>query len=180
MPFPAYWIARPNVLSAHRGMNRFVWNLRYSSPAALRPEFTIAALPGATPALPQGPQVVPGTYTVKLTVNGQSSTQPLTVKMDPRVTASMEDLTRLFDLERKIAQAIDDDAQAIGKLRGSKGSGQSATAVERALVRLNEGLADLLSGVDTGDVVPTAAASQAFADFRKELDQRIAEASALR
>jgi len=179
-PFPESWLARPQALPAHRGMNRFVWDLRYPSPPAQRPEFTIAALPGATPALPQGPQVVPGTYTVKLTVGGQSSTQPLTVKMDPRVTASIEDLTRLFDLERKIAQAIDDDARAIEKVRASTPPGQSRTPLERALIRLNEGLAELLSGVDTGDVAPTAAASQAFADFRKELDQRIADASQLR
>ncbi|HEY7056082.1 MAG TPA: hypothetical protein VH458_06140, partial [Vicinamibacterales bacterium] len=178
--FPEYWLARPQPLTARRGMNRFVWDLRYPSPAALRPEFTIAALPGATPALPEGPQVIPGSYTVKLTVDGRASTQPLTVTMDPRVTTSMDDLTRLFDLERKIAQAVDDDARALQRLRESKPSGQSAAALERALVRLNEGLAELLSGVDTGDVAPTVAASQAYADFRKELDQRIAEASRLR
>ena len=89
------------------------------------------------------------------------------VKMDPRVTTSAEDLTRLFDLQRKIAQAIDDDGQALERLRASKRSGPSAATVERALVRLNEGLAELLSGVDTGDVAPTAAASQAFADFQE-------------
>jgi hypothetical protein len=161
-------------------MNRFVWDLRYHTPPALRPDFTIAALPGATPALPQGPQVLPGTYTVRLTVDGRASTQPLTVKMDPRVTTTMEDLTRLFDLERRIAQAIEDDARALERLRASKAAGVSAAGVERALVRLNDGLAELLSGVDTGDVAPTAAASQAFADFRQELDQRIAEASKLR
>ena len=99
--FPEYWLASPPRLTARRGMNRFVWDLRYPSPPVLRPEFTIAALPGATPALPQGPQVIPGTYTVKLTVDGRVSTQSLIVKMDPRVTTSMEDLTRLFDLSAR-------------------------------------------------------------------------------
>ena len=34
-----------------------------------------------------GPRALPGSYTVTLTVDGQSMTQPLTVKQDPRVTA---------------------------------------------------------------------------------------------
>ena len=49
-----------------------------------------------------GPWALPGEYTVKLTVNGQSSTQPLTVKMDPRVKTSQEDLQKQFDLAQQV------------------------------------------------------------------------------
>ena len=45
----------------------------------------IAAVPYNTVNPPSTPWVNPGTYTVKLTVDGKSYTQPITVKQDPRV-----------------------------------------------------------------------------------------------
>ena len=82
---PYYWIRPTRVLSADAGLHRFVWDLHYPPPAGTTPSYPIAATPGNTAAEPKGPWVVPGTYTVKLTANGKSYTQPLTVRMDPRV-----------------------------------------------------------------------------------------------
>ena len=45
-PFPWYWLKQPASLPAHRGMNRFVWDLRYPSPPVQRPDFTIAGAAG--------------------------------------------------------------------------------------------------------------------------------------
>jgi hypothetical protein len=156
-------------------MNRFVWDLRYPSPRARHPDYTIAALPGDTPAFPLGPQVLPGTYTIKLTVAGRAFTQPLTIRMDPRVTASSTDLARLFDLERRIAQALDDNSRALDELQARRATNPADERLETVLVRLNDGLADLLAAVDTADVAPTHSAEDAFKDFRRELDARLAE-----
>lgn len=88
-------------------MHRFVWDLRYPKPPVLRHNYTIAAVFGEdTPALPLGPQVLPGEYQVRLTVAGRTYTQPLTVKMDPRVTTPSADLARQIDLEMKISDAL--------------------------------------------------------------------------
>ena len=43
-----------------------------------------------------------GRLLVRLNVNGKSFTQPLTVKMDPRVKASFADLTEQFELSKKL------------------------------------------------------------------------------
>ena len=56
-------------------MHRFVWDLHYAPPKGVRGSFRG----------PAGPLAVPGEYTVKLTANGKSRTQPLTIKLDPRV-----------------------------------------------------------------------------------------------
>ena len=48
-----------------------------------------------------GPWAMPGNYTVKLTVNGQSYEQPFTVKMDPRVKTSQEELQKQFDMAQQ-------------------------------------------------------------------------------
>ena len=64
-------------------MHRFVWDLHYPPPDALRRGYPIAAIYQDTPRDPLGPWVLPGQYTVKLTAGGKTSTQPLTVEDGP-------------------------------------------------------------------------------------------------
>ena len=51
---------------------------------------------------PMTPWAPPGRYTVRLTVNGQAYTQPLTLRLDPRVTTPAADLARLAELSREM------------------------------------------------------------------------------
>jgi hypothetical protein len=50
--------------------------------------------------------VLPGTYTVALTVGAERLTAPLTVAEDPRVNATLADLQASLALSRKIAPAM--------------------------------------------------------------------------
>jgi hypothetical protein len=68
--------------------------------------FPIAATPHDTAPDPKGPWVVPGTYTLKLTANGKSHTQPLVVRMDPRVKSSALALQKQFTLAKQLYDAI--------------------------------------------------------------------------
>ena len=64
-------------------MPRTVWDLRFPPPRTKRHEYPISAIPGDTPSEPLGPYVLPGAYTVRLTVDGKAFTRALTVKLDP-------------------------------------------------------------------------------------------------
>jgi photosystem II stability/assembly factor-like uncharacterized protein len=86
-----YWLRPPQILSSEAGMHRFVWDLHYAPAEGLR-SYPMTAIYGNTPSEPHGPWVMPGDYVVRLTVNGHSYSQPMTVKMDPRVKTSMDDL----------------------------------------------------------------------------------------
>ncbi len=57
-----------------------------------------------TAPTPTSPWVMPGDYTVTMTVNRKGFTQPLAVKIDPRVKASVADLKEQFDLSRQLYQ----------------------------------------------------------------------------
>ena len=79
---PAFWRPTPEPLSAASGMHRWVWDLRPTTPPA-----TQRGQGGGGGGGGFGfnrPTVLPGHYTVKLTVGGQSLTQPLIVEPDPR------------------------------------------------------------------------------------------------
>ncbi len=81
------WLPKPVVLENAAGAHRFVWDLRWSSSGG-SDEIEEDEGFGA----PHGPRVAPGTYEVKLTVDGNSFTQPLKIEMDPRAQATTAEL----------------------------------------------------------------------------------------
>jgi photosystem II stability/assembly factor-like uncharacterized protein len=103
---PDYWVAIPKPLTKNLGENRFVWDLRYTPPQALRHQYAISALYQNTPADPQGALVVPGVYEVRLTVDGKVYKRPLEVTLDPRVQVTADGLERQVELDRKAAAVV--------------------------------------------------------------------------
>jgi hypothetical protein len=97
--YPRYWLASPQslALSTHVGLNRVNWNLRYNPPPSFRHDLEnqMNMVAGSTTAGPHGPQVIPGVYTLKLTVDGKVYTRHVTVMNDPRVGQSPEVMAAL-------------------------------------------------------------------------------------
>jgi photosystem II stability/assembly factor-like uncharacterized protein len=112
---PLYWIREFRQLSTEAGMHRWIWHLRYPAPTATRHEYTIAAIPHDTPRMPLGPTVLPGTYTVRLTVDGKVLTAPLIVKMDPRVKTPLAGLQKKFQAEMQLASLVTQTSQAVAQ-----------------------------------------------------------------
>jgi len=115
---PSHWVRPPQVLSAQAGFHRFVWDLHYPPPDALRRDYPMTAILHDTPRHPLGPWVLPGRYTVRLTAGGKTETQPLTVEMDPRVPTSAADLARQLDLSMRVCAAMREDRAALERVRG--------------------------------------------------------------
>jgi photosystem II stability/assembly factor-like uncharacterized protein len=151
--FPTYWFNPPAPLSKRAGLNRFVWDLRYERPAALRYGYSIAAAYGEDAIMvPEGPLASPGVYQVKLTVANQSYTAPLELRMDPRVKIAPAALHQQLALELKI-------------IDGMKQSYDAAKRVSELRRQLQELQARLNSDADAGTVLTAIAA----------LDQQAAE-----
>ncbi|MGB9122533.1 MAG: glycoside hydrolase, partial [Candidatus Angelobacter sp.] len=95
---PTYWVRPPQTLSAAAGAHRFLWDMHYPDVPGVEAEYPIAAIPHNTAPQPSGPWALPGQYTVVLTANGKSYSQPLTIKMDPRVKTPLAGLQQQFKL----------------------------------------------------------------------------------
>lgn len=92
------------------GLNRFVWDMRY--PDAVRfPGMILWA--GET----RGPKLAPGSYQVKLTVDGKSYTQPFEIKSDPRVTTAPADYAKQLEFGLKIRDKLSETHNAIIQIR---------------------------------------------------------------
>ena len=116
-PIPMYWVRPTEILSAQAGMHRFVWDMHYPPPEALGHEFPISAIYHDTPRYPLGAWALPGTYTVKLTSDGKTYTEPLVVKMDPRITTSLSDLQKQFGMESGSVGGMNQCYEALAEVR---------------------------------------------------------------
>jgi len=94
---PLYWIRPQQILSAAKGVHRFIWDL-HVQPLDLPPTYSIAAIYGQTAPSPTSPWVMPGVYAIKLTVDGKTYTKPITIKMDPRVKTPVIELQKQYTL----------------------------------------------------------------------------------
>ena len=108
-------------LTAKKGMNRFVWNLRLADAVVVED----AVIWGA----PEGPRVAPGTYRARLTAGAWSQTAEFRVLPDPRLEASQQDLDARFDLARRIWESVSETHRAVKRLRDVRG--QASALVER-------------------------------------------------
>jgi photosystem II stability/assembly factor-like uncharacterized protein len=97
-------------LPTEAGFNRFVWDLRYEG-ATVVPKAPLWG--GGT----DGPEALPGTYQVRLTVLGKSYTAPLEIKADPRLKLGADDLAKQFDLLLKIRDKVTETDEAILQIR---------------------------------------------------------------
>ncbi len=118
--FPSSWIRRVEPLDKTAGMHRVTWDLCYPQPKVLNPDYSTAVLYGGnTPEATLGPLGLPGVYQVRLTVDGHAQTRPLTLNLDPRIRATQQELAAQFELEVRVAQAIDLDAAAAAEIRSA-------------------------------------------------------------
>jgi len=149
---PMYWIRPERTPSNSAGMHRFIWDLHYPPPDSLDHDYPISAIPHDTPLYPLGPSALPGDYTVKLTVAGQSSSRPLTIKMDPRVKASPEELRAQFQAEMKIADDMHRDFEALEQVKAFRSKLQEAEKSGKApaLVKSTNEKASLIEGTPGG------------------------------
>jgi photosystem II stability/assembly factor-like uncharacterized protein len=168
---PDYWIRPPQRIGATTGMHRFVWDLHYPPPAVARFEYPIAASWMNTPREPRGPWALPGRYTVRLTANGRTVSQPLLVRMDPRVKTPAAGLARQFALGSQLAAAIA-RAAAGGHAAGAAGvtPGAGRAAGSDSLSRLGGELAQLYGDVQGSDAAPTPQIEATVADRLRVLD----------
>jgi hypothetical protein len=145
-PIPMYWVREEKVLSSEAGMHRFVWDGRYAAPKSLGHNYPISAVLHDTPVEPRGAWALPGRYTVKLTVDGKSYTQPLILKMDPRVKSSDADLEKQFAMEQVALAGMNRSFDALAEVKSTRE--QIKTAMEK---------------------VSTPATKQKLTDFNKEV-----------
>jgi len=100
----------PPRVTAQAGWNRFTWNLRYPDAATFPGLIMWAA--GVT-----GPIAPPGSYQVRLSVNGKSETQSFELKKDPRLSTTPDDYARQLSLAIQVRDKLSETNQGVVRIR---------------------------------------------------------------
>ncbi|MDQ2949646.1 MAG: glycoside hydrolase, partial [Acidobacteriota bacterium] len=188
LAIPAYWVRPPLTLSSEPGMHRFLWDIHYAPLTRARSNYPMQAVFQDTPPAQTSLWAMPGKYTVKLTLNGRSYAQPLTVKMDPRVHTPTAGLLKQFTLSK---QLYDDSVAATKALeeirawRAQRPQDKEASLIEGAAVvgrggrgaapgpdtvtSVNTTLGALMQSIQEADVAPNTATIAAVAERRAAL-----------
>jgi photosystem II stability/assembly factor-like uncharacterized protein len=199
LKIPTYWIRPLQSVSTKAGMHRFLWDMHYTPVRDVAPEFPISATYRNTAPEATSPWAAPGDYTVMLTVENKTFSQPLMVTMDPRVKTSAADLQEQFDLSWQLYQLrlklapigkkFDDVAEQLTKLRAKGAERSDVTqkleAFAQTLVRLGpphprpgappslfvlESTNRLFNDIQGADAAPTAAVKAAVADLETKVE----------
>ncbi|HEV8408945.1 MAG TPA: glycosyl hydrolase, partial [Gemmatimonadaceae bacterium] len=95
------------------GVNSFSWDMRYAPPVS----FPGMILWGGSQT---GPEAAPGKYTVRLTVDGRTATQPLIIKRHPLHEATDADLIAQTNLALAIRDKVNEANLGVIKIRDLK------------------------------------------------------------
>ena len=104
---------RPRPPSTAAGLNRFTWDLT-SEPVQSFPGMVLWG------ASENGPMVLPGAYEVRLVVDGNAQSQPVTVKKNPLRDVSESDLQAQYELESQIRDKVNEANGAVIQIRRIK------------------------------------------------------------
>ena len=154
------WLPKPAVLNAGAGMHRFVWDLRWTA-AGLNEESE-----NDDYEMAGGPKVVPGSYQVRLNVDGATIDEPLQVKMDPRSKATTADLAEqqrlgleIFLQTQRVRQAQDQIKAAKESLAKFNGKLKDKPQLMEQTQKITAAMNRIESGNDAGTMGLRAAGS---------------------
>ena len=106
-----------SALTVKPGLNRLVWNVRHDQAVPVPGLYVFGSL--------QGRQVLPGEYQVRLRAGGKTLTEPLTVRMDPRVTTPLSELQSQDDLVVRVDERLNELHRTVIRLRDVRGQIES-------------------------------------------------------
>jgi hypothetical protein len=158
-PLPMYWYRQPQVLKAAAGMHRFLWDMRWQPlpGGGGRGGLPMAAIAHNTAPATTSIWAAPGNYVVRLTVDGKAFTQPITVRMDPRVKTAAADLARQHELSKAMYDGVLETQAALQKMRDLRaqvkriqekaaGAGEAGKAAVKALADFDKRAGELEGG----------------------------------
>ncbi|HEY6338458.1 MAG TPA: glycosyl hydrolase, partial [Candidatus Sulfotelmatobacter sp.] len=124
-----------------RGLNRANWPMRLKAPA-------VAPAATALGAATEGPRVLPGTYTVKMTKGDHVYSEQLNVVLDPRAKYTVEDRKAQFELEMKVYRQIEHMTYAVSAIEGVRNAAYDRAGKMGAKDKLRGQLQDLSAKCD--------------------------------
>ena len=119
-PVPAYWARPAHILSGEAGMHRFIWDMHWTPAPGFPAGLPMQAVVHDTPPGYTSPWVLPGHYTVKLIVDDKTYTQPMTIRMDPRVKTPVAGIDEQYKVSMELYDGMVETSAMLSQIHGLK------------------------------------------------------------
>mgnify|MGYP001238527535 FL=1 len=162
------------VADGKKGMNRFVWNMRYSD---------AKKVPGAVMwgGSHIGPKAVPGQYKIKMTLNGKTQAQDFAILKDPRINTTQSDFQDQFDLLMDIRNRTTEINEKIITIRSIKKQVGSLSGLMKdsgfkneEITKAGKELVKILSSIEEEMIQVKSKSRQDPLNYPIKLDNKIA------
>jgi len=144
-PVPLYWYRPPQVLKTTAGMHRFQWDMHFQAlggGGGGRGGLPMAAVAYNTAPNPGGIWAPPGLYTVRLTVDGKTYSQPITLRIDPRVKTSAAGIAQQSELSKAMYDGAIDAQAALAQMRAIRAQVKPIQDKAKGNATITQALAD--------------------------------------
>ncbi|MEM9719380.1 MAG: glycosyl hydrolase [Bacteroidota bacterium] len=161
-------------LMVNKGLNRFVWNLRYPKPDVISSaQFSLANTSGA--------KAPPGSYLVRFSAPGYELAQELLIQKDPRWThISDEDLREQFSLSQEVGETLSAchktirDLRSVRKQISQEGSQAVKSGFDISLKRQAQAIVTKLDALEEELIQIRSESGQDPINYPPKLDDQIA------
>ncbi|MBP6402325.1 MAG: glycosyl hydrolase [Bacteroidia bacterium] len=169
-------VKRADLLSAVKGMNTFVWDLRYpdAKPITLGNN---ALISGSL----IGPVACPGNYSAKLYFKDSLiASAPFTIVKDPRISTTDSEFQKQFDLLQKIGNKQSELNTAINTIRritkevNESVASQKDTSIASKIKAFSKPLLDSLKKIEEEMTQPKAVTNYDLFNFPNKLNDKLA------
>ncbi|MEW6981831.1 WD40/YVTN/BNR-like repeat-containing protein [Colwelliaceae bacterium 6471] len=156
-------LVRTFVTKLNQGVNRIVWGLESDG---------AKPMPGQEPKddkdiLPAGPEVTPGTYTVKVILNEHEVETTAKVLIDPRYQVTVADLEKNYQMQHQAVDMFSTLSDAVGKLVDSKKD------IELVKTMADRSLEDVKENKDDHPLAELSKSADELLKKIKELDKNL-------
>ena len=145
--------------SVGQGLNRFVWDTRYPS---------VSPIPGLPPVL-INPFAKPGTYQVRLTVDGQSQTQQFELNINPSEKYTRAETDEKGEFWLGLQAKAEEGVQAVLKARAAKEKVAAAVKADKDLAAQAAVVEKLCTDLEGGMVATGTTLVQIISEPSKPL-----------
>jgi hypothetical protein len=179
LPVAERWFPKPEALEKTSGMHRFVWNLTWVSSGGPNVD------DDADFNNPSGPKVVPGSYQLRLTVDGEVQSQTLgrrALAEIGSVQKQLADVQKRATQNARLTTALAAAQSRLTEILGNQENGNKENTPEQGpgLQEAYEGVASALRVVEGGDRAVPSQAIDVYKELSPQVDKHIAEWAAFK
>lgn len=161
----------PEILPSKKGYNRFTWDFQREALPSISQVFVFGGLNGSN--------VAPGEYTLRLSLEGESSETTVTILSNPKIKATAQDFEQQQSMLATIESTVKEMHESVNKMRSAKSQLEHYANLLKdnkdadSLLKIGKGLMKRISTWEENLIQPKQKTFQDVINFNNKLNAQL-------